>query len=49
MLDDYHKAVNDAVMDGSDTYQNQLLWLLSDLVIHTGFATVFIDMLRLVE
>ena len=49
MLGDFHKAVDDAVMDSSEVHQNQMMQLLSDPTRAKGFARVVFDLLKLAE
>ena len=49
MLGDFHKAVDDAVMDSSEAHQNQMMQLLSDPAKAKGFARVVFDLLKLAE
>jgi type I restriction enzyme, R subunit len=49
MLGDFHKAVDDAVMDSSEAHQNQMLQLLSNQEKASGFAKVVFDLLKLAE
>jgi type I restriction enzyme, R subunit len=47
MLGDFHKAVDNAVMDSSEAHQNQMMQLLSDPKKSAGFARVVFDLLKL--
>jgi type I restriction enzyme R subunit len=47
MLGDFHKAVDDAVMDSSEAHQNQMMQLLSNQEKASGFAKVVFDLLKL--
>jgi len=47
MLGDFHKAVDNAVMDSSEAHQNQMIQLLSDPKKSAGFARVVFDLLKL--
>ena len=49
MLGDFHKAVDDAVMDSSEAHQNQMLQLLSNQEKVSGFAKVVFDLLKLAK
>ncbi len=49
MLGDFHKAVDDAVMDSSDAHKNQMLQLLSNPEKAKGFARVVFDLLKMVD
>ena len=49
MLGDFHKAIDDAVMDSGDAHQNQMMQLLSDPAKAKGFARVVFDLLKLTE
>ncbi|KHE93618.1 MAG: DEAD/DEAH box helicase family protein [Candidatus Scalindua rubra] len=47
MLGDFHKAVDNAVIDSSEAHQNQMMQLLSDPKKSAGFARVVFDLLKL--
>ncbi|MDH5327950.1 MAG: DEAD/DEAH box helicase family protein [Gammaproteobacteria bacterium] len=49
MLGDFHKAVDEAVMDSSEAHQNQMMQLLSDPEKAKGFARIVFDLLKLSE
>ena len=46
MLGDFHKAVDDAVLDSNEAHQNQMMQLLSDPQKAAGFAKVVFDLVR---
>ncbi len=46
MLGDFSKVVDDAVLDSSEAYQNQMMQLLSDQAKAQGFARVVFDSLQ---
>lgn len=45
MLGDFHKAVDDAVLDSNEAHQNQMMQLLADPQKIAGFAKVVFDLL----
>jgi type I restriction enzyme, R subunit len=45
MLGDFPKAVDDAILDSSDAYRNQMMQLLSDPKKAVGFAKIVFDLL----
>lgn len=49
MLGDFIKAVDDAVMDSSESHQNQMMQLLSNPAKAAGFAKVVFDLLKLTK
>jgi len=49
MLGDFGKAVDDAVLDSSESHQNQMMQLLSNPEKAKGFAKVVFDLLKLAE
>jgi type I restriction enzyme R subunit len=49
ILGDFAKAVDDAVLDSSETHQNQMMQLLSDPVRAAGFSKLVFDMLKLAK
>ncbi len=46
MLGDFPKAIDDAVMDGSEAHQNQMMQYLSNPAVAKGFARVVFDLIR---
>ena len=46
MLGDFHKAVDNAVMDSNEVHHNQMMQLLSDPSKAAGFARVVFDLLK---
>jgi len=49
MLGDFHKAVDDAVMDSSDAHKNQMMQLLANPDKAKGFARVVFDLLKIAD
>ncbi|MFT6914582.1 MAG: type I restriction enzyme R subunit [Motiliproteus sp.] len=47
MLGDFHKALDNAVMDTSEAHQNQMMQILSNPQVAHGFARVVFDMLSI--
>jgi len=47
MLGDFPKTIDDAVLDSSESHQNQMMQLLSDPEKSKGFARVVFDLLKL--
>jgi len=46
ILGDFHKAVDDAVLDSNDAQQNQMMQLLSDPARASRFARIVFDLLK---
>ncbi|RLA53801.1 MAG: type I restriction endonuclease subunit R, partial [Gammaproteobacteria bacterium] len=49
LLGDFHKAVDDAVMDSSEAHQNQMMQLLSNSEKAKGFSKLVFDLLKLAD
>ncbi len=49
MLGDFHKAVDDAVLDSNEAHQNQMMQLLKDSSKAAGFARVVFDLLKMAD